>query len=60
MALDDLPAPETLRGQYLCELCEEAMTDDLLPAAQSPTGEEMAICLHCADRMVDRLPGRRG
>jgi hypothetical protein len=45
---DELPPPETLRGQYLCELCEEAMTDDLLPAAQSPTGDEVAICLHCA------------
>jgi hypothetical protein len=44
---DDLP-PDTLRGQYLCELCEEAMTDDVLPAAQSPTGDELAICLYCA------------
>jgi hypothetical protein len=47
-ANDDLPPLETLRGCYLCEICEEAMTDDLLPAAQSPTGEEVAICLHCA------------
>jgi hypothetical protein len=45
---DALPPPETLRGFYLCELCEEAMTDEVLPAAQSPTGEEVAICVHCA------------
>jgi hypothetical protein len=45
-----LVPPDTLRGQYLCELCEEAMTDDLLPAWQSPTGEEIAICLRCAAR----------
>jgi hypothetical protein len=45
---DALPPRESLRGCYLCEICEEAMTDTLLPAAQSPTGEEVAICLHCA------------
>ena len=35
------------RGQYLCEVCEEAMTDTVLPAAQSPSGLELAICARC-------------
>ena len=35
------------RGQYLCEVCEDAMTDDTLPAAQSPTGTEIALCRVC-------------
>lgn len=35
------------RGHYLCEVCQDAMTNDVLPAAQSPTGVEMAICPGC-------------
>lgn len=46
--VDDRLPPDTLRGAYLCEICEEAMTDEVLPAAQSPTGDELAICLRCA------------
>jgi hypothetical protein len=35
------------RGQYLCEVCEEAMTDTVLPATESPSGLELAICTRC-------------
>ena len=35
------------RGQYVCEVCYDAMTDDVLPAVQSPTGMEIAICGTC-------------
>ena len=35
------------RGQYLCEVCEELMTDDVLPAAESPSGLDLAICSLC-------------
>jgi hypothetical protein len=45
---DDRPPAEDFRGQYLCEICEEAMTDTVLAAVQSPTGDELAICLRCA------------
>ena len=37
----------TARGHYLCEVCEERMTDDVLPAAESPSGLELAICALC-------------
>jgi hypothetical protein len=36
------------RGQYLCEVCFDTMTDTVLPASESPTGMEMAQCLACA------------
>lgn len=39
--------PETARGQYLCEVCEDVMTNDVLPAAESPHGLELAICALC-------------
>ena len=35
------------RGAYLCEVCEDVMTDDVLPAAESPHGREIAICAPC-------------
>jgi hypothetical protein len=34
------------RGQYLCEVCEEAMTDTVLPDPASP-GLEIAVCEPC-------------
>lgn len=39
--------PDCCRGQYLCEVCEEAMTDDIWPGATNPTGLDLAICAHC-------------
>lgn len=39
--------PDGCRGQYLCEVCEEVMTDDVLPAAESPNGLDLAICVRC-------------
>jgi hypothetical protein len=36
------------RGTYLCEGCFDCMTDDVLPAALSPTGVDMAWCPRCA------------
>ena len=38
---------DTARGHYLCEVCEELMTDDILPAAESPSGLDLAICAPC-------------
>jgi len=38
---------DDLRGRYLCERCEDAMTDEILPAAESPTGEPLALCTRC-------------
>lgn len=32
------------RGRFLCEVCFDASTDQILPAGQSPTGLEMAWC----------------
>lgn len=47
-ALGARPAPdEGARGQYLCELCFDVMTDQVLPAEQSETGMEMACCAAC-------------
>ena len=42
------------RGAYLCEVCEEVMTDDVLPAAESPSGVEVAICPLCRPRFSGR------
>jgi hypothetical protein len=39
--------PDTLRGQYLCESCGDVMTDTVVAASASPTGEEMALCALC-------------
>ena len=36
------PAP--VHGHYLCEFCFDQMTDQVLPAAESPTGLAMAWC----------------
>ena len=46
--------PETWRGQYLCEVCEETMTDEVLAAGESPSGLELAICARC--RLLVRQP----
>ena len=46
--------PETWRGQYLCEVCEETMTEDVLAADESPSGRELAICARC--RLLVRRP----
>ena len=35
------------RGQYLCEICEDVHTNDVLPAAESPRGVDLAICAPC-------------
>jgi hypothetical protein len=32
---------------YLCEVCEDVMTDHVLFAAASPTGLDLAICRPC-------------
>jgi hypothetical protein len=39
--------PDTLRGQYLCEGCGDVMTDTVVAASASPTGEKMALCALC-------------
>jgi hypothetical protein len=44
LALDDR---YQVHGHYLCEGCMDAMTDVVVPAAQSPTGIEMALCAAC-------------
>jgi hypothetical protein len=38
---------DDLRGRYLCERCEDAMTDEVIPAAESPTGEDIVLCRRC-------------
>ena len=40
-------AADKARGQYLCEVCEELNTNDVLPAAESPSGVDLAICSLC-------------
>ena len=35
------------RGRYLCEVCFDTLTDDILLAYESPFGCEMAICQAC-------------
>jgi hypothetical protein len=34
-------------GRYLCERCFDAMTNTILPASQSETGDEIAVCAGC-------------
>ena len=54
----DLSASQTAdeaRGAYLCEVCEELMTDDVLPAAESPSGLELAICSLCSDTSAEAV-----
>lgn len=43
----DRPHVDTLRGQYLCEQCGDAMTDTIVPAEESPSGDEIALCALC-------------
>lgn len=38
---------DIVQGHYLCEQCFDAMTDDVLLAAESPTGLDMAQCARC-------------
>lgn len=47
--LDDLveATRDTSRGALLCEMCFDAMTDQVLPAERSETGGEMACCAAC-------------
>lgn len=49
--------PDDARGQYLCEVCEDVMTDTVLAASESPTGAELAICRVCLAHR--RFPVRR-
>ena len=44
-------SPDGSRGQSLCEVCEEVMTDDILPVSESPHGLELAICRTCLRRL---------
>jgi hypothetical protein len=44
-------AHETWRGRYLCEGCQDVMTDDVLPASACVRGVEMACCLACQVRL---------
>jgi hypothetical protein len=46
-APDVWTGPDSARGQYLCERCQDVMTDEVVPAAVSPTGVEMALCRVC-------------
>ena len=46
---------DRLTGAYLCEVCYDAMTDQELAAADSPTGLAMAVCEACqGQRQVER------
>jgi hypothetical protein len=42
---------DSARGAFLCEGCQDAMTDQVLAADVSPTGREMACCRACAVRL---------
>lgn len=37
------------QGHYLCEGCWDQMTDEVLPADQSPTGLDMGYCHACQE-----------
>lgn len=40
-------SPDGCRGQYLCEVCEAAMTDEIVSPPESPSGLELAMCRVC-------------
>jgi hypothetical protein len=44
-------------GRYLCEICQDVMTDRVLAATESPSGIEMAACLHCQMRLPEHGHG---
>ena len=52
---DEPTTPDAARGQYLCEVCEMAQTDDVLPASESPSGLDLAICAPCRLRLRPTL-----
>jgi hypothetical protein len=39
------------RGRYLCEGCQDVMTDDVLAASACVWGVEMACCRSCQVRL---------
>ena len=47
--------PAQAHGHYLCEFCFDQMTDQVLPAAESPTGLAMAWC-GCAQERDSNHP----
>lgn len=36
-----------VHGRWLCDICGDAMTNDIVTPAESPTGEEIAVCSGC-------------
>jgi hypothetical protein len=44
-------ASENAQGRYLCEGCQDVMTDSVLSAGECILGVEMACCLACALRL---------
>lgn len=50
--VDGWTSPKTAdldRGASLCEVCEDAMTDDVWPAATNPSGVDLTIGTHGQD-----------
>lgn len=53
--MNDATSRDSSIGRYLCEVCYDAMTDQELSGADSPTGLAMAMCETCQGlRQVER------